>query len=327
MKSLAEEIIQGRRLSRQDDLSFFETANLSDLCEGADEIRRALCGQRADLCTIINARSGRCSENCKFCAQSAANNTDCQSYPFLETDSILKECGSACFAGVDRFSIVTAGRTLTGTDLEAAVKAYTSMHHKYPDMKLCASHGLMSQRDLERLKEAGVTTYHCNLETSERFFPKICTSHTYADKLETIRRAKAAGLTVCSGGILGMGEGFQDRILLAMQLAELNISSIPINFLIPVPQTPLAELPPLSRSEILRTAALFRYINPAAFVRIAAGRTYFPDGGQELFQAGTNAAITGDMLTTAGSSTFHDRLMLIQLGFQLKSVKENNIHA
>lgn len=318
MKTLASEIIKGRRLTSHDDLSFFQTADLTALCEGADEIRRALCGTKADLCTIINGRSGRCSEDCRFCAQSASHHSPCETYSFLSSRSILENCGRVHACGVDRFSIVTAGRSLKGADLESAVSAYADMHQKYPGMLLCASHGLLSGDDLKRLKEAGVTTYHCNLETSERFFPQICTTHTYADKLETINLAKAAGLKVCSGGILGMGEEFEDRILLALKLSELEISSIPVNFLIPIPGTPLAHVPPMKQPDILRAAALFRYLNPTAFVRIAAGRNYFPGGGQELFQAGANAAITGDMLTTTGSNTQQDRSMLENIGFRLK---------
>lgn len=318
MKTLASEIIKGRRLTSHDDLSFFESAGLTALCEGADEIRRALCGTKADLCTIINGRSGRCSEDCRFCAQSASHHSSCETYPFLKKYTFVENCGRVHASGVDRFSIVTAGRSLKGTDLESAVNAYADMHQLYPDMLLCASHGLMNAADLKRLKEAGVTTYHCNLETSERYFPQICTTHTYADKLETIRLARAAGLNVCSGGILGMGEAFEDRILLALKLSELEIESIPINFLIPIPGTPLDHVPPLKCPDILRAAALFRYLNPTAFVRIAAGRNYFPGGGQELFQAGANAAITGDMLTTTGSNIEQDRNMLSNIGFRLK---------
>ncbi len=322
MLKLAEEIIQGRRLRSGEDLTFFITADLNQLCSGADRIRRKLCGDRIDLCSIINGRGGKCSENCKFCAQSARSRTGCDVYGFLPQEEFVEDCCRIRNKGVDRYSIVTAGRTLAGDDLEKAVDTYRAMHNACPDMVLCASHGLMEEKDLARLKEAGVTMYHTNVETSERFFPEICTTHSYADKKEQIRRARAAGLTVCSGGILGMGETWQDRLDMALLLSEMNITSIPLNFLIPVKGTPLGQRPRLSPDEITRIVAVFRYINPTAFIRIAAGRSYFNDGGAVLFRSGANATLTGDMLTTVGNNTSQDREMLLSMGFQLKSLPE-----
>ena len=318
MIQLAKEIAAGRRLTAEDDLTRLVTADLSELCHGADYIREKLCGNRADLCSIINGRGGRCSENCKFCAQSSHHNTHCDEYAFLDTVEFVEDCKIIASKGVDRYSIVTAGRTLAGADLEKAVAAYEAMHKACPDMILCASHGLMTEEDLVRLKEAGVTMYHTNVETSERYFPEICTTHTYADKREEIRRARAAGLTVCSGGILGMGETWQDRLDMALLLAELQVVSIPLNFLIPVKGTPLGDRKRLSTEEITRITAIFRYINPTAYIRIAAGRSYFSDGGEILFRSGANATLTGDMLTTVGNNTSQDRDMLNRLGFKLK---------
>lgn len=318
MIALADEIIGGRRLKREDDLSVLLAADLKELCEGANKIREALCGDKADLCSIINGRSGRCSENCRFCAQSAHYHTNCEEYGFLDQAVIMEDCAHVSGQGVDRYSIVTAGRTMEGEDLEKAINAYQAMHETYPDLILCASHGLMKKHDLERICEAGVKIYHANLETSERFFPEICTTHTYADKLKEIDLAKEAGLEVCSGGILGMGETWQDRLDMAALLSELDVSSIPLNFLIPIPGTPLENNQCLTREEILRIVAVFRYLNPTAFIRIAAGRNYFEDGGESLFRAGANATITGDMLTTVGNTTAQDREMLANLGFALK---------
>lgn len=317
MNALADEIIAGRRLTGEDNLSILLTADLGELCEGADKIRGALCGDKADLCSIINARSGRCSENCKFCAQSAHNHTECDTYGFLERQVIVEGCRHANEQGVNRYSIVTAGRSMEGEDLEKAIETYKAMHEAYPDMILCASHGLMKEDDLKRIHEAGVTMYHSNVETSERFFSEICTTHTYADKLKEIRLAREAGLEVCSGGIFGMGETWQDRLDMAVLLSELKVSSIPLNFLIPIPGTPLENNAPLTQQEIIRIVAIFRYINPGAFIRIAAGRNYFEDGGEILFCAGANAVLTGDMLTTVGNNTAQDRKMLAGLGFTL----------
>lgn len=321
MKKLAEEIINGRRLTKEDDLSVLLNADLEELMEGANKIREALCGKKMDLCSIINGRSGRCSENCKFCAQSAHNHTNCEVYSFLEQDELMEGCAHAFHQGVNRYSIVTAGRTMEGEDLEKAIAAYQAMHEAYPDMILCASHGLLKENDLKRLHDAGVKMYHTNVETSARFFPEICTTHTYEDKLREMRLAVEAGLEVCSGGILGMGETWQDRLDMAALLAEYKVGSIPLNFLIPIPGTPLENNQRLSREEIIRIVAIFRYLNPTAFIRIAAGRNYFDDGGEILFRAGANATLTGDMLTTVGNNTAQDREMLQALGFEVKELQ------
>ncbi len=319
MLRLAEEIIKGRRLKRGDDLTVFFDADVEEISEGADRIRKALCGNRAQLCSIINGRSGRCSEDCRFCAQSAHYHTTCETYEFPEPDVFVEGCGQMEEMGVDRYSIVTSGRAVSGADLEKAVAAYTAMHAQYPDMMLCASHGLMSVEDMKRLKEAGVTMYHTNVETSRQYFPQICTSHTYEDKLEQIRRARRAGLEVCSGGILGMGETWRDRTEMALTLAELEIRSIPLNFLLPIPGTPLEYVEPLAPDEIRQIIAMFRYLNPEAYIRVAAGRVRFLDRGAVLFVSGANATLTGDMLTTTGNHTAGDRELLTELGYELRA--------
>lgn len=312
----AEEIIKGKRLTQEDDVSFLLTEDLDALRRGADAIRKALCGQYAELCSIINGRSGRCPENCKFCAQSACWQTKIEEYPFLEPTAILSDCRLHEARHVRRYSVVTAGRALSGQEFEQALAAYRSMA-KNCDINLCASHGLLSEADFHRLKEAGVTRYHANIETSRRNFPNICTTHTFEDKLEVIRRAQAAGLSVCSGGIIGMGETWEDRIDMAITLSELGIKSIPINILRPIPGTPLEHQAALSEDEILRTIAIFRYINPTAMVRLAAGRNSMEHSGEQAFRSGANAAITGDMLTTSGNRISEDQEMLAAMGFTL----------
>ena len=313
---IAEEIINGRRLNREDDLAFFMEEDLDSLCRGADEIRRRLRGDRADLCSIINGRSGRCGEDCKFCAQSSCHNAKINEYPFLEPEEILEDCRRHERQGVGRYSVVTAGRALNGREMDLALRAYRSMKENCK-IELCASHGLLSQEDFYRLAEAGISRYHANIETSRRNFPNICTTHTYDDKLEVIRRARNAGLAVCSGGIIGMGETWEDRVDMAFSLYEMEIKSIPINILQPIPGTPFGTLPPLSEDEILRTIAMFRYINPDAEVRLAAGRNSMEHSGKKVFTAGANAAITGDMLTTSGNNIADDMAMLTSMGFEV----------
>ena len=313
---IAEEIINGRRLNREDDLAFFMEEDLDSLCRGADEIRRRLRGDRADLCSIINGRSGRCGEDCKFCAQSSCHNAKINEYPFLEPEEILEDCRRHERQGVGRYSVVTAGRALNGREMDLALRAYRSMKENCK-IELCASHGLLSQEDFYRLAEAGISRYHANIETSRRNFPNICTTHTYDDKLEVIRRARNAGLAVCSGGIIGMGETWEDRVDMAFSLYEMEIKSIPINILQPIPGTPFGTLPPLSEEEILRTIAMFRYINPDAEVRLAAGRNSMEHSGKKVFTAGANAAITGDMLTTSGNNIADDMAMLTSMGLEV----------
>lgn len=314
MQTLAAEIIQGRRLTRLDDLTPLLQAGLEDLCAGADQIRKALRGAGYELCTIINARSGRCGEDCTFCAQSCHHQTQAQEYPFLEVEEIVRQGKRDEAAGVQRYSLVTAGRAVTGPELDQALAAYRRLREE-TGLGLCASFGFQSVEDFRRLKEAGVTRYHANLETSRRNFPNICTTHSYQDKIDNIRRAKQAGLQICSGGIVGLGETWEDRLELALDLAELEVDSIPLNLLTPIPGTPLEGTPPLSVEEVRRIVAVFRYINPTAWIRMAAGRGRFVDGGAILFRSGANSAITGDMLTTTGTNIAQDLDLMKQGGF------------
>ena len=313
---LADEIIAGKRLKRGDDFGFFLEADLDKLCSGADKIRRTLCGKHVDLCSIINGKSGKCTENCKFCAQSGHNCTGIDEYAFLDAETILAECRSNENKGVHRFSIVTAGRTLSNADFEKAESVYKMLGQKC-SIELCGSHGLLTEEQLIRLKNTGVKRYHCNIETSRRNFPNICTSHTYDDKIACIKRAQAAGLEVCSGGIIGMGETWDDRIDMAVSLSELGVKSVPINALIPVNGTPFESLERISEEDILRTVAIFRYILPTTEIRLAAGRDLMGGCGSRAFLSGANSTITGDMLTTSGNSILEDVDMLKGMGFDL----------
>lgn len=314
MKALADEIIGGRRITRQDDLNMFLTCDLKELCEGADRIREHFIGEKVDLCSIINGRSGRCPEDCKYCAQSAHNHTSCEIYDFLPEEKIVEACKLNESEGVDRFSIVTSGRALSGEEFEKAVHAYETMHAECK-IDLCASMGFLNAEQLHRLHEAGVTSYHHNIETSKRNFPNICTTHTYEQKLETLKLVKKEGMCACSGGIIGMGETWKDRLDMAVSLAELGIDSIPINALMPIEGTPLENQPRLTEDEILRTIAFFRYINPEANIRLAAGRALLTNDGEIAFQSGASATITGNMLTTVACATIRsDKQMLENLG-------------
>ena len=316
MIALAEEIIAGRRISRQDDLNVFLTCDLKELCEGADRIRAYFIGDKVDLCSIINGRSGRCPEDCKYCAQSAHHHTSCEVYDFLPEETILNACKLNESEGVDRFSIVTAGRALTGEEFHKAVHAYEAMHAACK-IVLCASMGFLTAEQLHQLHEAGVTSYHHNIETSKRNFPNICTTHTYDQKVETLKLFKAEGMCACSGGIIGMGETWEDRLDMALTLAELEVDSIPLNALMPIPGTPFENLKQLTEEELLRVIAMFRFINPSTSIRLAAGRKLMKENGKKAFFSGANATITGDMLTTSGNNTKQDKQMLVASGFEI----------
>ena len=313
LNELAQDIINGKRFGRTDDLSFFKDCDLAELTRAADKIREHFRGDNVDLCTIINGRSGRCGENCKFCAQSACNHTDCEEYAFLDEEKIIDAAKASQNEGVNRFAIVTAGRALSGEDFEKAIHAYERMKREL-NINLCTSMGFITREQFKRLRAAGVTSYHHNIETSRRNFPNICTTHTYDMKIETIKIAQEEGFCVCSGGIIGMGETFEDRIDMALSLHELKIRSIPINALMAIPGTPLEGNAPLTEEEILRTIAMFRFINPEANIRLAAGRKLLSGNGEKAFTSGCSATITGNMLTTSGSTIKGDREMLAKLG-------------
>ena len=313
VKALTDKILAGYRLKRGDDCSLLLTAPLEALLEGAGRLQRHFCGNHIDLCTIINGRSGRCSENCRYCAQAACHHTGIDEYPFLPQEEILANAWENQQAGVNRFAIVTSGRALVGKEFDQAIAAYEKMRDTLT-IDLCASHGLISREQFRRLRTAGVTSYHHNIETSRRFFPQICTSHTYDDRIRTIKIAQEEGFCVCSGGIIGMGETWEDRLDMAVSLAELHIMSIPINALMPIKGTGLENQPRLAPEDILRTIAFFRYINPEANIRLAAGRKLLPENGATAFLHGASASITGNMLTTSGTTIKEDLAMLTKLG-------------
>lgn len=312
IKKLTTEIINGRRLTTEDDTDFLKAVPLDELSVEADRLRAHFSGNTVDLCSIISGKSGKCTEDCKYCAQSAFNHTGCDVYDLLDYDTIYEKALSDMNEGVKRFAIVNSGWGPTDEEFDKLIDIYTQLN-KELSISLCASLGFLSTEQFKRLYDAGVRRYHNNIETSRRFFPDICTTHLFEDKLENIRRAQSVGLTVCSGGIIGMGETMDDRIDMAFTLSSLGIKSIPINTLIPIPNTPLEKLPLLTEEEILRTVAIFRFINPEADIRLAAGRRLISGNGEAAYKSGASAAITGNMLTTTGSTIKNDIELLTKL--------------
>ncbi len=284
------------------------------LYQAAGEIRDRKCGRHFDTCSIVNARSGRCSENCHWCAQSAVFKTHVEEYELIDEQTCVDLALKNAEYGVSKFSFVTSGRALSDRHIDTICEYARRIHARAP-IHLCASMGLLKKEQLQLLKEAGIPRYHCNLETSPRYFSRLCSTHSTADKIETIRAAQSIGMEVCSGGIIGMGETMEDRIDLALTLRELGIKSIPINILNPIPGTPLEKAAPLADDEILTTIALFRFINPDAYLRFAGGRLLIQHLERRAIETGINAAIVGDMLTTLGSKVLEDMQKIKDLGF------------
>ena len=309
-----EKVLRGGQISREEALILYEEP-LEELCTAADEIRRAFCKNGFDICTIINGKSGRCSENCKYCAQSAFYHTSAEEYPLLDTDEIVRQAKYNAERGVLRYSIVTSGKCLNDSEVDQMCEAVKAVK-KAAGIQVCVSFGLLNEQQFRKLKEAGVTRIHNNLETSRSNFPNVCTTHTFDDKIAAIRAAKAAGLNVCSGGIMGLGETPEDRIDLAVTLRELGIKSVPVNMLNPIPGTPYEENPRLTTADMRRIVAVFRFILPDASIRLAGGRGLMEDKGEGCFQSGANAVISGDMLTTAGYTIESDMNMIQRLGYR-----------
>lgn len=315
---LKEKVFRGESILREEALMLYENAMLEELCEAAKEIREKFCGNGFDLCTIVNGKCGKCSEDCKYCAQSAHYATSLQeSYPLLDTKSLLEEAKYNAEQGVKRYSIVTSGKRLSKIEVEQLCDSIRQIK-KEVDIEICVSLGLLDEADFKKLYEAGVVRVHCNLETSKDFFPKVCTTHTYEEKIDTLKAAKMAGMSICSGGIFGLGESVIDRIDMVITARELGVKSIPVNFLNPIPGTPFARNKTLSKEEAKRCVSVIRFLIPDASVRLAGGRGLFDDYGRGCFESGANATITGDMLTTAGISVKKDMEMIKELGFEVK---------
>ena len=315
IETIGNAVMQGKQVTREEAIWLYQQP-LEALCRKADEIRAKFCSNSFDLCTIINGKSGRCSENCKFCAQSAWHHTGAEEYPLLSADEIVAQAKKNDDQGVLRYSIVTSGRCLSDEEVDNMCEAVRQIR-KETGIAVCVSFGLLNEEQFRKLREAGVTRGHNNLETSRRNFPNICTTHTFDDKITAIKAAQAAGLSVCSGGIMGLGETPEDRIDMALTLRELGIKSVPVNVLNPIPGTPFGHNKKLTEEEVCRIVAVYRFILPDASIRLAGGRSLLPDKGRRCFQSGANAAISGDMLTTAGITVQTDLLLLQELGYQV----------
>lgn len=305
---MVNKVLQGEQLTIDEAkaLCALDESYNEAIFNGANEIRKHYMGNHMDLCSIMNAKSGSCSEDCRFCAQSGHYKTQVETYGVISVESALKRAKENLEHGIHHFSLVTSGRALSPKDFDQIIACFQAIHHEYPELKLCASLGFITKEQGKTLYAAGVRTYHHNLETSERFYSSICTTHTYEERLETISNARNANLNVCCGCILGLGETMDDRLELAFRLQSLDINSIPINILNPVAGTPLENQALEKPLMALKTMAIFRFILPKAYIRYAGGRKALGEHQSTGLKAGVNAALVGDYLTTIGNSVSQD---------------------
>jgi biotin synthase len=316
---LGERVLQGGALSRDEALPLFHlesSADIFDLLAWANRIREKFKGNKIHLCSIVNIKAGGCPENCRFCAQSALYQTDSPRYSLVETDAVLAAAAEARKNGVVGLGLVAAWRGLEeGPVLDELCRQFEAMHQSGLT-RADASLGIIkSQRVADRLKGAGVECYNHNLETSRRFYPQVCTSHTYEERVQTLRHLKQAGIGICSGGIIGMGETREDRCDLAFSLREIGANVVPLNILNPIQGTPFENHPPLPVLEILKTIACFRFVLPRQEIMVAGGRTVnLRDAQSMIFMAGASAMMVGNYLTTLNQSVEKDLQMLKDLG-------------
>lgn len=288
------------------DIETLRAKSCRELMAIALDIKIRHRGSQFSLCSIINAKSGQCSENCRFCAQSAHFETASPVYPLRDKETIIKAAQLAKEDQAQHFSIVTSGRGLNSKDVETVADIISAIRSEV-GIAVCSSLGILKKDDFLILKDAGMTRYHHNLETSKEYFPQVVTTHSFAERVDTIVAAQEVGIEVCSGGIFGLGESEDDRISMAMTLRDLQVDSVPINILIPLPGTPLADQQPLKSEEILRSIALYRIILQDIPVRLAAGReSALQDFLSSAFMAGADGMMIGGYLTERGRSTEKD---------------------
>lgn len=315
INELKQRVIEGGEISHEEALRLASTPHREALYEAAADITRHFGKPEFNPCSIINARAGKCSENCKWCAQSGHYHTDSDVHGIMDAEEVLEHAKYNQNKGIKRFSLVTSGRAVKGEALEKVVDTYNRLRDE-TDMFLCGSLGLLNKEELQKLWDAGMRRYHCNLETAPSYFSHLCTTHTIEDKVKTLKAAREIGYELCSGGIIGMGETREQRIELGIKLREVAPDSIPINILQPIKGTPLEHTPLIDEDEILLTIAIYRFLHPKAELRFAGGRNRLSKETQlKALHIGINSAVMGDLLTTVGSSIDEDKQMVKEAGY------------
>lgn len=302
-------------ISREEALRLLAPENRAELRERAHEATLRHTPKRFDFCSIINARSGACGEDCKWCAQAACWKSGCEVHGWVGTEACVRAAVEAEANGADRIGIVTSGRTLSPAAVDEVCEALKAMRGK-TRIGLCASLGLLTEGDLAKLKAAGLERVHCNIETAPSLFPRLCTTHTQADKIDTLKAAKRLGLEICCGGIIGMGETDDQLVEFAFALKEIAPDSIPVNVLHPIEGTPLGGRGILDPERVVDSVALLRLVNPSIPLRFAGGRRDMSDEtAAKCIYVGMSAGIAGPLLTTPGADFDDDRELAVRAGY------------
>ena len=318
---LEDKIVSGGDLSREEAvyISSISGPGVFDLFAAASRIRTLFRGNFIDICAIVNAKSGACPEDCAYCAQSSRSAADLQVFPLADKKAVLGKAAEAKQGGAKRFCIVTSGRKVTAAEIRKIGDMISEV--RALGLLPCATLGLLEEEELLLLKAAGLERFHHNIETSERFFPEICTTHTYREKLKTIAAVKSAGLSLCCGGIFGLGETWHDRIEMGMALREVGPDSVPLNFLIPIKGTRLGSRSQLTPFEALRIISLFRFLLPGKEIRICGGRLQtLGELNSFIFIAGADGILSGNYLTTMGRSFADDMRLIRQFGLEVARI-------
>lgn len=310
-------ILEGGKITEEQALSLVNHPDKEALYEAAHQITRHFMGNKFDTCSIINAKSGNCSEDCKWCAQSGHYKTLVNLYPLLPAKECVYHAVYNRKQGIRRFALVTSGKRVSDLEMEQITDTIRQIKRQ-SDIKCCASMGLLTRSQLQSLYDSGVENYHCNIETAPSYFRQLCSTHTIEQKMETIHTAREIGFRICCGGIIGMGETMEERIEMACFLQKEGVLSIPLNLLQPIPGTPMENTHILEEEEWLTTIALFRLINPNAFLRFSGGRAQLREATQrKSLYIGINSAIIGDLLTTIGSKVEEDKVLFTSEGYSL----------
>ena len=317
LNAIRNKVLGGEKITVEEARWLSCQAEKQDLYDAAHEITRVLASRKFDMCSIINAKSGKCPENCKWCAQSGHYKTLVNLYPLLPAKECVYHAVYNRKQGIRRFALVTSGKRVSDKELEQITDTIRQIKQQ-SDIKCCASMGLLTRSQLQSLYDSGVENYHCNIETAPSYFRQLCSTHTIEQKMETIHTAREIGFRICCGGIIGMGETMEERIEMACFLQKEGVLSIPLNLLQPIPGTPMENTHILEEEEWLTTIALFRLINPNAFLRFSGGRAQLSEATQrKSLYIGINSAIIGDLLTTIGSKVEEDKVLFTSEGYSL----------